>query len=63
MKPAQRLKEFLQGVREEMDRVSWPTRDELLGSAMVVAVGVSLLASYIGIVDFMLSKTVQVFLR
>ena len=59
----QRLKTFLQGVREEMSRVSWPTREELAGSALVVFVGVTILACYIGIVDFFLSKTVRVFLQ
>ena len=46
-----------------MQRVSWPTREELVGSALVVLVGVTLLAVYISILDFFLSKTVQAFLR
>ena len=54
---------FLHEVREEMQRVSWPTRDELLGSALVVLVGVALLACYISALDFVLSKAVRVFLR
>ncbi len=54
---------FLQGVREEMQRVSWPTREELLGSALVVFVGVVLLALYVSGLDFVLSKVVRVFLR
>ena len=46
-----------------MKLVSWPTREELLGSALVVAVGVVLLAAYISLCDFLLSKTARLFLR
>ena len=63
MKPFERLKTFLAEVREEIQRVSWPNREELLGSALVVVVGVTLLASYISVLDFFLSKTVRLFLR
>ena len=58
-----RIGAFLNGVREEMRRVSWPTREELIGSAVVVFVGVFLLACYITVLDSILSKTVQVLLR
>ena len=58
-----RIGAFLDGVREEMRRVSWPTREELIGSAVVVFVGVFLLACYITVLDSILSKTVQVLLR
>jgi len=63
MKTVQRLNTFLQGVREEMRLVSWPTRDELVGSVMVVFVGVTLLAAYISACDFLLSKSAHLFLR
>ena len=59
----QRLGVFFREVREELGRVSWPTREELIGSAFVVFVGVAILACYIGVVDFVLSKTVRVFLQ
>ncbi len=58
-----RIGVFFDGVREEMRRVSWPTREELIGSALVVFVGVFLLACYITVLDSILSKTVQVLLR
>jgi len=63
MKTLQRFLTFLRGVREEISRVSWPTREELLGSALVVCVGVTLLATYISICDFVLTKTAQALLR
>jgi len=54
---------FLVGVREELRQVSWPIREELMGSAVVVFVGVTLLASFIGVCDFILSKAAQLLLR
>lgn len=63
MKALRRFLTFLQEVREETKHVSWPTREELVGSALVVFVGVALLASYISVWDFLLSKMAQVLLR
>ena len=63
MKAVSRVTTFLQEVREEMTRVSWPTREELMGSALVVLVGVTLLASFISLWDFFLSRAAQAFLR
>ncbi len=59
----QRFQTFFQGVREEIKLVSWPTREELLGSAVVVFVGVAILAIYISLCDFILSKVASVLLR
>ena len=58
-----RFTSFLGEVREELKQVSWPTRDELLGSVLVVFVGVVLMASFIGVCDFILSKAAQLLLR
>ncbi|MBI2094367.1 MAG: preprotein translocase subunit SecE [Candidatus Omnitrophica bacterium] len=58
-----RFTTFLTEVKEEMKQVAWPSREELVGSALVVFVGVTLLALYISICDFILSKTAQVLLR
>jgi len=62
-KSLERLSTFLAGVREELRQVTWPTRDELIGSALVVFVGVVFLASFISICDFVLSRVAQVLLR
>ena len=43
--------------------MSWPTREELLGSALVVFVGVALLATYISVCDFLLSQMAQWLLK
>ena len=61
--PVARFTTFLVDVREELKQVSWPTREELLGSALVVFVGVTLLALFISICDFILSQAARVLLR
>ena len=58
-----RFLKFLQEVREELRLVSWPTREDLFGSALVVFVGVAILAIYISAWDFVLSKAAQVLLK
>ena len=58
-----RVTAFLVGVREELKQVSWPSREELLGSLVVVFVGVALMASFISVCDFFLSKAAQLLLR
>jgi preprotein translocase SecE subunit len=62
-KPLARVGTFLTGVREELRQTSWPTRDELIGSTLVVFVGVVLLASFIGVCDLLLSQAAQWLLR
>ena len=58
-----RVSTFVSEVREELQQVSWPSREELLGSVVVVFVGVALLAAFISICDFVLSKAAQFLLR
>ena len=62
-KSLERLTIFLTGVREELRQVTWPTRDELGGSALVVFVGVVFLAVFISVCDFVLSRVAQTLLR
>jgi preprotein translocase subunit SecE len=61
--PLARFTSFLAEVRDEMKQVAWPSRSELLDSALVVFVGVFLLALFIGVCDFILSKAAQLLLR
>jgi len=63
MKAVARFSKFLVGVREELKQVTWPTREELAGSAVVVFVGVALLAGFISVCDVILSNAAQLLLR
>jgi preprotein translocase subunit SecE len=46
-----RLVKFVREVRNELKRVSWPSREEIRGSTTVVIVIVLILAVFIGLVD------------
>ena len=62
-KPLARVSTFLFDIREELKQVSWPSREELVGSALVVFVGVALMAIFISACDFLLSKAASLLLR
>ncbi len=62
-KPLVRTIQFMTEVREELKQVSWPTREELIGSALVVFVGVALMAGFISVCDFILSHAAQLLLQ
>lgn len=51
-----RIKKFLFEVKEELKKVSWSTKEELIGTTWVVIVITSLLAIFVGIIDFIFSK-------
>jgi len=53
-----RLREFWKNVSVEITKVSWPTRDELRASTVVVIVTVLIVAAYIGVVDRVLNVAV-----
>jgi preprotein translocase subunit SecE len=55
----QRLVRFIKEVRNELTRVSWPSRDEIRGSTAVVIAIVLILAVFIGLVDRALSLLVS----
>ena len=51
--------EFLTEVKAEVNKVTWPSRREALGGTAVVVVVVLLMATFLGIIDAILSKIVQ----
>lgn len=55
----EKLKKFLKEVVAEMRKVTWPTKDELVGSTIVVIVVSLIVAIFIGIVDRILSFAVK----
>jgi preprotein translocase subunit SecE len=56
----EKLIRFLREVRNELKKVSWPSRSEIRESTTVVIVIVLLLAVFIGLVDRALSLLVTV---
>jgi len=52
---AQSAKQFYSDVRSEMKKVSWPARQEVFGTTVVVVVAVFFFGLYLGLVDYLLS--------
>jgi len=55
--------EFLQQVKAELQKVTWPTRKETYGSTVVVIVLVLMVAVFLWIVDSALSTMIQTLLN
>jgi len=53
---------FLREVINELKRVSWPGKREVIGSTIVVIILVGIVAVFIGFVDFLLLKILALFL-
>ena len=47
---------FLVATRSELEKVSWPSRDELIKATKAVVTGALLLGVFIGLMDFLLQK-------
>ena len=54
-----KVSEFFENMKIEMKKVSWPTRDELMGSTGVVMVLWLLLSIYIFTSDYVLQQIVK----
>ena len=52
----ERVREFYQDVRGEMKKVSWPARDEVFGTTIVVVVSVFFFGAYLFVVDYALQQ-------
>jgi len=63
MKPFSRISQFITEVKVEMQKVSWATKDELVGSTAVVIASTLLLAVFIGVIDIILSRFIGLILR
>jgi len=58
-----KIAEFLQQVKAELRKVTWPTRKETYGSTVVVIVLVLMVAVFLWIVDSALSTVIQTLLN
>jgi preprotein translocase subunit SecE len=55
--------QFFQDVRSELRKVTFPTRKETIASTVVVLIAVFAIATYLGIVDAVLSFIIGGILR
>jgi preprotein translocase subunit SecE len=61
--PVQSLTDYVKDVRVEMSKVSWPTREELRESTLVVIIMVFLMMVFIGVIDRGLSLAFEALVR
>ena len=61
--PVQSFTEYVKDVRVEMSKVSWPTREELRESTLVVIIMVFLMMVFIGAIDRVLSLGFEALVR
>jgi len=54
---------FLKEVKIELNKVSWSTRQELIGSTVVVIVVTFIMAVFIGLIDIFLSHILRLIFR
>ena len=58
-----KVNHFMSEVRAEMQKVTWPTREELIGSTGVVLMTMLILSVFIGVSDFFLSHAMSLALK
>ena len=58
-----KIANFFREVRAELQKVTWPTREELMGSTGVVLMTMLILSTFIGVADFTLSYLLKLALR
>ena len=59
----ERFKNYLAETRVEMKKVTWPTKEELKDATKVVIVASIILTIFIGAIDQILSRIVQLVFR
>jgi preprotein translocase subunit SecE len=58
-----RLIDFFKGVIDEMRKVSWPSKEEVIASSRVTIVFILILSLILGLVDFIASTLIGLLLR
>jgi len=59
----QKFIRFSKEVRLELTKVTWPTKDELIGSTVVVIILSLILSAFVGLVDLGLSNISRIILK
>jgi len=59
----EKAKQFMKEVKSELKKVVWPTRKDTIASTSVVVILVLIIALFLGLVDFGLSRVIRIILR
>jgi len=63
MSLAAQAREFVKDVQVEFSKISWPSRNELRDSTVVVILTVMIVSAFIGVVDQLLNMLVHLLFR
>jgi preprotein translocase subunit SecE len=63
MSLAAQAREFVKDVQIEFSKISWPSRNELRDSTVVVILTVMIVSAFIGVVDQLLNMLVHLLFR
>ena len=58
-----KIKQFFREVKIELKKVSFPSRDEVIGSTKVVVILVIIMAVFLGLIDMLLSKLIGILVQ
>ena len=58
-----KIKGFFNEVYQELQKVAWPSRDELIGSTAVVIIMSLIVSVFIGAVDLILRESINALIR
>ena len=58
-RPIERSREFLEECWAELKKVHWPTREETRVATIAVIIGVTVMALFLGVVDYALQAIIQ----
>ena len=58
-----KVRNFVSEVRAEMQKVTWPTREELAGSTGVVLMTMLIISVFVGCADFVMTIFTRILLR
>lgn len=58
-----KIKDFIKEVKVELGKVSWPTKNEIFGSTVIVMITVAILSIFIGFCDLLFSSAVHLIIK
>ncbi len=53
-------KKFYSEIREELSKVTWPTKEATMGTSLIVVIVVAIITAYLGAVDVVVSRLMQI---
>jgi preprotein translocase subunit SecE len=57
------IREYLENVVAEMEKVNWPGRDELISSTLITIVATLIVSGFIFLADQVIQRTLEILYR